>query len=80
MGTVVYPKNSRGVTATTKLFGGLASHLIKSHNPFGDSGSMAMFENSTLKRDRIGAVMEDEMEPDIIWEHKVKDIEAKHNR
>lgn len=30
--------------------------------------------------DRIGAVMEDEIEPGVIWEQRVKDIEAEKER
>ena len=30
--------------------------------------------------ERIGAVMEDEVEPDVIWEQRVKDIEAEKER
>lgn len=30
--------------------------------------------------ERIGAVMEDEIEPEVIWEQRVKDIEAEKER
>ncbi|KAJ1419946.1 Patatin-like phospholipase domain [Sesbania bispinosa] len=67
--------------ATGEIFLGLASRLIKSRGPVSDS---AMFENSSLKgelyEDRIGAVVEDEIQPDVVWEQRVKDIEAERNR
>lgn len=31
-------------------------------------------------KERIGAVMEDEIQPDVIWEQRVKDIEAERSR
>ena len=44
----------------------------------------AVFENPTVKEklyeERIGAVVDDEIEPDVIWEQRVKDVEAEHNR
>lgn len=44
-----------------------------------------MFENSSStliynEKERIGAVMEDEIQPDVIWEQRVKDVEAERNR
>ncbi|KAJ1434989.1 Patatin-like phospholipase domain [Sesbania bispinosa] len=63
---------------------GLASRLIKSRGPVADSASVAMLENSSLKgelyEDRIGAVVEDEIQPDVVWEQRLKDIEAERNR
>ena len=48
-----------------------------------DSGSVAMFENSIEKgesyEERIGAVMEDEIEPEVVWEQRIKDVEAERN-
>lgn len=32
------------------------------------------------EKERIGAVMEDEIQPDVIWEQRVKDIEAERSR
>ncbi|KAK7331636.1 hypothetical protein VNO80_28373 [Phaseolus coccineus] len=73
--------------ATGELFLGLASRLIKSRNKgsslVGDSGSVAMFVNSSGKEyaeDRIGAVVEDEIDPDVVWEQRTKDVEAERNR
>ncbi|CAK8530227.1 unnamed protein product [Lathyrus sativus] len=63
--------------ATGELFLGLASRLIKSSGPASDSDPVAMFENS---KERIGAVVEDEIQPDVIWEQRVKDVEAERNR
>ncbi|TKY71323.1 Patatin phospholipase domain-containing protein 4 [Spatholobus suberectus] len=70
--------------ATGELFLGLATRLIKSRNrgrELGNSGSVAMFENSgKLYEERIGAVVEDEIDPDVVWEQRVKDVEAERNR
>ncbi|CAI8591504.1 unnamed protein product [Vicia faba] len=67
------PEKKSFSVATGELFLGIASRLIKS------SGPVAMFENSNEK-ERIGAVMEDEIQPDVIWEQRVKDVEAERNR
>jgi hypothetical protein len=69
--------------ATGELFLGIASRLINSR----ESTPVAMFENSNPSstvmyngKERIGAVMEDEIQPDVIWEQRVKDIEAERSR
>ncbi|KAL5157005.1 Patatin-like phospholipase domain-containing protein 4 [Glycine soja] len=69
--------------ATGELFLGLATRLIKSRNKGSsslaeDSGSVGMFENNS--EERIGAVVEDEIDPDVVWEQRVKDVEAERNR
>ncbi|XP_027336196.1 patatin-like phospholipase domain-containing protein 2 isoform X2 [Abrus precatorius] len=69
--------------ATGELFLGLAARLIKSRSKLTDSASVAMFENSNsgkLYEDRIGAVVEDEIDPDVVWEQRVKDVEAERSR
>ncbi|XP_061337201.1 uncharacterized protein LOC133284220 [Gastrolobium bilobum] len=71
--------------ATGELFLGIASRLIKRRSNtgslVGDSASVAMFENSgEFYEERIGAVVEDEIEPDVVWEQRVKDVEAERNR
>jgi len=73
--------------ATGELFLGLASRLIKSRNKgsslVSDSGSVAMFVNSSGKvyaEERIGALVEDEINPDVVWEQRMKDVEAERNR
>ncbi|XP_020220366.1 patatin-like phospholipase domain-containing protein 2 [Cajanus cajan] len=72
--------------ATGELFLGLATRLIKSRNrvssPAGDSASVAMFENpgKVYEKERIGALVEDEIDPDVVWEQRVKDVEAERNR
>ncbi|KAI5448537.1 hypothetical protein KIW84_015812 [Lathyrus oleraceus] len=71
------PEKKSFAVATGELFLGLASRLIKSRTPASDSDPVAMFENSN---ERIGAVMEDEIQPDVIWEQRVKDVEAERNR
>ncbi|KAK7328249.1 hypothetical protein VNO77_22352 [Canavalia gladiata] len=65
--------------ATGELFLGLAARLIKSRN----RGAVTMFENSNpgkLYEEKIGAVVEDEIDPDVVWEQRVKDVEAERNR
>ena len=78
--------------ATGELFLGLASRLFirrgPSKGPNGEVGSVAMFEDlngsgfyaNGSSKERIGAVMEDEIEPDVVWEQRVKDIEAERQR
>ncbi|KAL2342171.1 hypothetical protein Fmac_010111 [Flemingia macrophylla] len=71
--------------ATGELFLGLAARLIKSRNggssPAGDSAAVAMFESSRkVYEDGIGAVVEDEIDPDVVWEQRVKDVEAERSR
>ncbi|XP_054803354.1 uncharacterized protein LOC129306674 [Prosopis cineraria] len=72
--------------ATGELFLGLASRLFmrRRRSLVRDSGTVAMFENSTEKGkingEEIGAVMEDEIQPDVVWEQRVKDVEVERNR
>ncbi|KAG2314796.1 hypothetical protein Bca52824_017918 [Brassica carinata] len=57
--------------ATGDMFIGVASRLLKRYNqrtPQVDDG------------DRIGTVIEDEFEPAMIWEQRVKDVEAEKER
>lgn len=57
--------------ATGELFIGIASRLLKSSNqktPPIDDG------------DRIASVIEDEIEPAMIWEQRIKDVEAEKER
>ncbi|KAJ0010834.1 hypothetical protein Pint_33322 [Pistacia integerrima] len=73
--------------ATGELFLGLASRLLKTSN----RGFSEKFERfpvvETIKKvngsknfERIGVVMEDEIEPEVIWEQRVKDVEAEKER
>uniref|UniRef100_A0A803NNB4 Uncharacterized protein n=1 Tax=Cannabis sativa TaxID=3483 RepID=A0A803NNB4_CANSA len=71
------------VVAAGELFLGLASRLINKPNrgPNGEElASIAMFENYgsvvRSKNERIGAVIEDEIELDVVWEQSVMDVEA----
>ena len=53
------------------MFIGVASRLLKRSNqrtPPSDEG------------DRIGTVIEDEVDPEMIWEQRVKDVEAEKER
>lgn len=75
---------------------GIASRLIKpsSRVLFSNSGSISTLKklrnrsgndgdgdgDERYNEDRIGAVMEDEIEPGVIWEQRVKDIEAEKER
>lgn len=80
--------------ATGELFIGIASRLIKSRNgkrsPGGDD-SLLILDGGingngdgrgerNYSKERIGAVMEDEIEPEVIWEQRVKDVEAEKKR
>ncbi|KAK4271134.1 hypothetical protein QN277_019871 [Acacia crassicarpa] len=72
--------------ATEDLFLGLASRLFmrRRRSPVGGSGSVAMLENSTEKKklneEDIGAVMEDKIQQDVVWEQRVKDVEVEQKR
>ncbi|KAF4347263.1 hypothetical protein G4B88_012526 [Cannabis sativa] len=81
------PVRKSFAVATGDLFLGLASRLINKPSP-GPNGeelaSVAMFENYgsvvRSKKERIGAVIEDEIEPDVVWEQSVMDVEAEKQR
>ncbi|XP_028775478.1 patatin-like phospholipase domain-containing protein 4 [Neltuma alba] len=73
--------------ATGEIFLSIASRLINrrsSNTVVGDSGSVTMFESSTKKgafyEERIGAVIEDEVEPGVVWEQRIEDVEAERER
>ncbi|KAH8521627.1 hypothetical protein H0E87_002607 [Populus deltoides] len=59
--------------ATGELFLGIASRVLRSTNKINYNGNVDHEE-------RIGAVMKDEVEPEVIWEQRVKDIEAEKDR
>lgn len=74
--------------ATGELFLGLASRLLKTSNR-GFSEKFERFpvveKSKTVNgrknfEERIGVVMEDEIEPEVIWEQRVKDVEAEKKR
>ncbi|KAL2322174.1 hypothetical protein Fmac_026553 [Flemingia macrophylla] len=68
--------------ATSELFLGLAARLIKSSNGgAGDSATVAMFESlRKVYEEGIGAVVEDEIDPNVVWEQRVKDVETERSR
>ncbi|XP_062030086.1 uncharacterized protein LOC133745944 [Rosa rugosa] len=71
--------------ATGELFLGLASRIIKRRNGGPDreaaAASVAMFESSgKFSDERIGKVIEDELQPEVVWEQRVKDVEAEKER
>ncbi|XP_022748592.1 uncharacterized protein LOC111298149 [Durio zibethinus] len=77
--------------ATGELFLGIASRLIKSNSNYEKPGSTihdtprkiineSELGNRENNDERIGLVMEDEIEPDVIWEQRFKDIEAEKER
>lgn len=85
-----YPSERKSfAVATGELFLGLASRLIKSRiskrSPSGDD-SLLILDGGNVKggrnysKERIGAVLEDEIEPEVIWEQRVKDVEAEKKR
>ncbi|CAN1324879.1 Patatin-like phospholipase domain-containing protein 2 [Linum perenne] len=74
--------------ATGELFLGIATRILKRRNKgspssgSNDSGIL-MFDKSNGNFDyeeRIGKVIEDEIEPDVIWEQRVKDVQAEKER
>ncbi|KAJ6394787.1 hypothetical protein OIU77_023896 [Salix suchowensis] len=67
------PEKQSFASATGELFLAIASRVLKSTNKSNYNGTVDYEE-------RIGAVMEDEVEPDVIWEQRVKDIEAEKER
>lgn len=79
-------------TATSEIFLGIASRFFKNGNSGYSENSRSIpvleiprkkgrkFWNGRDDGDRIGAVMEDEIEPEVIWEQRVKDIEAEKER
>lgn len=84
---LISPEKKSLAVATGELFLGLASRLFirkgPKKGPNGEMGSVAMFEDSGTgfyDKERIGAVMEDEIEPDVVWEQRVKDVEAERQR
>ncbi|KAG6651942.1 hypothetical protein CIPAW_06G148500 [Carya illinoinensis] len=79
---VVSEKKSFAV-ATGELFLGLASRILirrPKKGPNGETASVTMFNDTVSSEERIGAVMEDEIEPQVIWEQRVKDVEAERER
>ncbi|MBA0553042.1 hypothetical protein Golob_012260 [Gossypium lobatum] len=78
--------------ATGELFLGIASKLIKNRLNNEDSTSLVFLRprkrinesevenNGKNDKERIGLVMKDEIEPEVIWEQRVKDIEAENER
>ncbi|XP_041015506.1 omega-hydroxyceramide transacylase [Juglans microcarpa x Juglans regia] len=69
--------------ATGELFLGLASRILirrPKKGPNGETASVTMFNDTVSSEERIGAVMEDEIEPQVIWEQRVKDVEAERER
>ncbi|CAI0439275.1 unnamed protein product [Linum tenue] len=81
-------KRSFGVV-TGELFLGIATRILKSSQQGGSPPSGAgnsgilMFDKSNGNVDyeeRIGKVMEDEIQPEVIWEQRVKDVEAEEER
>jgi hypothetical protein len=67
------PEKKSFAVATGELFLGIASRVLRSTNKINYNGNVDHEE-------RIGAVMKDEVEPEVIWEQRVKDIEAEKDR
>lgn len=75
--------------ATGELFLGIASRLLNRSNRLAADNfeTIPLMERSKRVgssgedyEERIGAVMEDDIEPGVIWEQRVKDIEAEKER
>ncbi|KAL4025586.1 hypothetical protein IC575_013988 [Cucumis melo] len=78
------PEKRSLAVATGELFLGLAARLIKRSSDQ-TSNSVSMFDNRTgnnrsVYEERIGAVVEDEIQPGVLWEQRVKDVEAERER
>ncbi|KAH9751874.1 Patatin [Citrus sinensis] len=74
---------------TGELFLGIASRLLNRSNRLAANNfeTIPLIERSEKLgssgedyKERIGAVMEDEIEPEVIWEQRVRDIEAEKER
>ena len=84
------PVKKSFAVATGELFLGLASRLIKRpgrglkvDDSASDAASVAMLESFGGRgryNERIGKVMEDEIEPEVVWEQRVKDVDAERQR
>ncbi|XP_068334157.1 uncharacterized protein [Pyrus communis] len=79
------PTKKSFAVATGELFLGLASRIIKRRNGDPDgkaaASSVAIFESSgKYLEERIGKLMEDDIQPEVIWEQRVKDVEAEKER
>ncbi|KGN57568.1 patatin-like phospholipase domain-containing protein 2 [Cucumis sativus] len=78
------PEKRSFAVATGELFLGLAARLIKRSSDQ-TSKSVSMFDNRSgnnrnVYEERIGAVVEDEIQPGVLWEQRVKDVEAERER
>ncbi|XP_057977979.1 uncharacterized protein LOC131164646 [Malania oleifera] len=83
------PEKKSFAVATGELFLGLAARFIKSRNSL-NGKTVLMFDDTenTSKRegnfgerkDRIGAVVEDPVDPEVVWEQRVEDVEAERDR
>ncbi|XP_023513040.1 patatin-like phospholipase domain-containing protein 2 [Cucurbita pepo subsp. pepo] len=77
------PEKKSFAVATGDLLLGLAARLI-SRSSKKSSNGVAMFENRSGTKseyeERIGAVVEDEIQPDVVWEQRIKDVKAERER
>ncbi|XP_038878130.1 patatin-like phospholipase domain-containing protein 4 [Benincasa hispida] len=77
------PEKKSLAVATGELFLGLAARLINRSSDR-TTNSVAMFDNrsgnKSVFEERIGAVVEDEIQPGVLWEQRVKDVEAERER
>lgn len=63
--------------ATGEIFLGIASRLIRTA---GKQSSAPPIGDTSDNGERIATVIEDEVEPEVIWEQRVKDVEAEKER
>ncbi|KAL0387195.1 UNVERIFIED_CONTAM: 1-acylglycerol-3-phosphate O-acyltransferase PNPLA3 [Sesamum radiatum] len=87
------PQEKRSLAvATGELFLGIASRILKKggSSVSGGDGSEMMFAEEEEKegewlwrrrrKERIAAVVEDLVQPEVVWEQRVKDVEAERRR
>ncbi|CAL5438746.1 unnamed protein product [Camellia sinensis] len=85
------PEKKSFVVATGELFLGIAARIIKRRNGIdgGDSNSVpiTMFRDSERgsyfwrrTKEGIASVVEDPVQPEVVWEQRLKDVEAERCR
>ncbi|CAK9151185.1 unnamed protein product [Ilex paraguariensis] len=89
------PEKKSFAVATGELFLGIASRIIKKRGEESANGSVTMFKDD-LEREKererefswfwkrrkegIATVLEDPVQPEVVWEQSLKDVEAERGR
>ncbi|CAI0375727.1 unnamed protein product [Linum tenue] len=83
------PEKKSFAVVTGELFLGIASRILRTSQQGGsppsgaDDSDVLMFDKANGNvhyEERIGKVIEDEIQPEVIWEQRVKDVEAEEDR